>query len=71
MVKGTGNSNPLLLADPNVDGMKTGFVRQAGYGVVVTIRQNGRRLIAVVNGAAGENDAFLGFAGEWIAGRRL
>ena len=50
------NRNPLLLADPNVDGMKTGFVRQAGYGVVVTIRQNGRRLIAVVNGAAGENE---------------
>ena len=50
------NRNPLLLADPNVDGMKTGFVRQSGYGVVVTIRQNGRRLIAVVNGAAGENE---------------
>ena len=50
------NRNPMLFADPNVDGMKTGYVRQAGYGIVVTIKQNGRRLIAVVNGATSENE---------------
>ena len=48
------NRNPLLFADPTVDGMKTGFVKQAGYGIVVTSRQSERRLIAVINGAASE-----------------
>ena len=50
------NKNPLLFADPTVDGMKTGYVKQAGYGMVVTSRQNERRLIAVVNGAASDNE---------------
>ena len=48
------NRNPLLFADANVDGMKTGYVKEAGYGIVVTAKQSGRRLIAVVNGAASE-----------------
>lgn len=48
------NRNPMLLADPNVDGMKTGYIKQAGYGIVVTSKVNGRRLIAVVAGAASE-----------------
>ena len=50
------NRNPLLQGEQNVDGMKTGYVKQAGYGVVVTARQNNRRLIVVVNGAANENE---------------
>lgn len=48
------NRNPMLLADPNVDGMKTGYIKQSGYGIVVTSKVNGRRLIAVVAGAASE-----------------
>jgi D-alanyl-D-alanine carboxypeptidase (penicillin-binding protein 5/6) len=48
------NRNPHLFSDPNVDGMKTGHTRQAGFGVVVTARANGRRLIIVVAGAETE-----------------
>jgi D-alanyl-D-alanine carboxypeptidase (penicillin-binding protein 5/6) len=48
------NRNPLLLSDPNVDGMKTGYIKQSGYGIVVTSKANNRRLIAVVAGAASE-----------------
>ncbi len=45
------NRNSLLFADPNVDGMKTGNLKQSGYGMVVTAKVNSRRLIAVVAGA--------------------
>ncbi len=48
------NRNPMLLADPNVDGMKTGYIKQSGYGIVVTSRVNGRRLIVVIAGAGSE-----------------
>lgn len=48
------NRNSLLFADPNVDGMKTGQLKQSGFGMVVTSRVAGRRLIAVINGAATE-----------------
>ncbi|MEL7302205.1 MAG: D-alanyl-D-alanine carboxypeptidase family protein [Pseudomonadota bacterium] len=44
------NRNPLLYLDIGVDGLKTGYVSQAGYGLVSSAQQNGRRLIAVVNG---------------------
>ena len=50
------NRNPLLLTDPNVDGMKTGHLKMSGYGMVVTAKLNGRRLIAVVAGAASETE---------------
>ncbi len=48
------NRNPMLFADPNVDGMKTGYIKQSGYGIVVTSKVNSRRLIVVVAGAASE-----------------
>jgi D-alanyl-D-alanine carboxypeptidase (penicillin-binding protein 5/6) len=48
------NRNPMLFADPNVDGMKTGYIKQAGYGIVVTSKVNGRRLVVVVAGSASE-----------------
>ena len=32
------------------DGMKTGFIKEAGYGLVGSAVQNGLRLIVVVNG---------------------
>lgn len=49
------NRNPLL-ADPGVDGMKTGHTSESGYGIVVTARQGERRLIAVLNGASSESE---------------
>ncbi len=48
------NRNPMLFADPNVDGMKTGYIKAAGFGIVVTSKVNGRRLIAAIAGAGSE-----------------
>ena len=45
------NRNPLLGLVDGVDGMKTGFIKESGYGIVASAKQGGRRLIAVVNGA--------------------
>jgi D-alanyl-D-alanine carboxypeptidase (penicillin-binding protein 5/6) len=44
------NRNPLLAMEIGADGMKTGFTREAGYGLVGSAVQNGVRLIVVVNG---------------------
>jgi D-alanyl-D-alanine carboxypeptidase (penicillin-binding protein 5/6) len=44
------NRNPLLATNIGVDGLKTGFTREAGYGIVASAVQNGLRLIAVTNG---------------------
>ncbi len=45
------NRNPLLDLDIGADGMKTGYTKESGYGLVGTAIQNGIRLIVVVNGA--------------------
>ena len=50
------NRNPLVGADANVDGMKTGQTNESGYGMVATAKADGRRLIAVVAGAQSAND---------------
>jgi D-alanyl-D-alanine carboxypeptidase (penicillin-binding protein 5/6) len=44
------NRNPLLALDIGVDGLKTGYIKQSGYGIVASAKQGDRRLIAVVNG---------------------
>jgi D-alanyl-D-alanine carboxypeptidase (penicillin-binding protein 5/6) len=33
-----------------VDGLKTGFIKESGYGIVASAKQDNRRLIVVVNG---------------------
>jgi D-alanyl-D-alanine carboxypeptidase (penicillin-binding protein 5/6) len=48
------NRNPLLAW--GADGMKTGFTKEAGYGLVASAQQNGMRLIVVVMGAKGEKE---------------
>lgn len=45
-----GNRNPLLYRNMDVDGLKTGHTRAAGYGLTASAERNGRRLILVVNG---------------------
>jgi len=45
------NRNPLLTMNIGADGFKTGFIKEAGYGLVGSAVQNGMRLIVVVNGA--------------------
>ena len=46
------NRNRLLLKDPSVDGLKTGFVAAAGYHLAATAQRDGMRLLSVVMGAA-------------------
>jgi D-alanyl-D-alanine carboxypeptidase (penicillin-binding protein 5/6) len=48
------NRNPLLDMGIGADGLKTGFIKESGYGLVGSAVQDGQRLIAVVLGA--END---------------
>jgi D-alanyl-D-alanine carboxypeptidase (penicillin-binding protein 5/6) len=50
------NRNPLLAMNIGADGLKTGFTREAGYGLVGSAVQNGLRLIVVVNGAKSEKE---------------
>ncbi len=44
------NRNPLLKLDIGADGLKTGYIKEGGYGIVASATQDGRRLIVVVNG---------------------
>ena len=44
------NRNPLLKDYPGADGMKTGYTKEAGYGMVGSAIRDGRRLIIVVAG---------------------
>ena len=54
------NRNLLLFRDPTVDGLKTGHTDAAGFCLVATAKRDfpnlqGRRLLAIVLGAANEN----------------
>lgn len=44
------NRNPLLASYPGADGVKTGFIRASGYGLIGSALRDGRRLILVING---------------------
>ncbi len=44
------NRNPLLALDLGVDGLKTGYIKEAGYGIVASAKQDGRRVILAING---------------------
>lgn len=44
------NRNPLLGTDLGVDGLKTGYIKEAGYGIVASAKQGNRRVVLVVNG---------------------
>lgn len=44
------NRNPALFLDPTVDGLKTGHTEASGYGLVVSAKRDGERLILVLNG---------------------
>lgn len=48
------NRNRLLWTDPTVDGLKTGHTSSAGYCLVSTAVRDGRRVLAVVVGAASD-----------------
>jgi D-alanyl-D-alanine carboxypeptidase (penicillin-binding protein 5/6) len=50
------NRNPLLAMNIGADGLKTGFIRESGYGLVGSAVQNGLRLIVVVTGLRNEKE---------------
>src|ERR1700682_1246579 len=50
------NRNPLLTSLEGADGLKTGYTKEGGYGMVGSAVQNGLRLIVVVNGLAAPDD---------------
>ena len=49
------NRNRLLVKCPGVDGLKTGFVYEAGYHIIVTAKRGEKRLVAVILGARNPN----------------
>ena len=46
----TRNRNPLLGLGIGADGLKTGHTKEAGYGLVGSVEQDGRRIIFVLSG---------------------
>jgi D-alanyl-D-alanine carboxypeptidase (penicillin-binding protein 5/6) len=51
------NRNPLVWAgDLNVDGLKTGYLKESGYGLVASAKRGDQRLILVVNGLESKRD---------------
>jgi D-alanyl-D-alanine carboxypeptidase (penicillin-binding protein 5/6) len=48
------NRNPLLSLGIGADGLKTGHTQEAGYGLVGSAVQNGRRVVFVITGLSGE-----------------
>ncbi len=50
------NRNPLLKDYPGADGMKTGFTKEAGYGLVGSATRDGRRLVMVIAGLKSINE---------------
>jgi len=50
------NRNPLLNSMEGADGLKTGYTKEGGYGMVGSAVQNGLRLIVVVNGLDDPDD---------------
>lgn len=49
------NRNPLLFLGIGADGLKTGHTKEAGYGLVASAVQDGKRLIVVVAGLPDAN----------------
>jgi len=50
------NRNPLLNSMTGADGLKTGYTKEGGYGMVGSTVQDGTRLIVVVNGLEDPDD---------------
>ena len=50
------NRNPLLAMSIGADGLKTGFTKEAGYGLVGSAVQNDLRLIVVITGLRSEKE---------------
>jgi len=49
------NRNTLMGEDPSVDGLKTGYTKEAGYGLVASAKRRDMRLVSVVLGTKSPN----------------
>jgi len=71
------NRNTLLSRDANVDGLKTGYTKSAGYCLVASAEREGMRLISVVLGSgsersrASESNALLSYGFRFFETHRL
>lgn len=45
------NTNKLIKSNPEIDGLKTGWTKEAGYCLTCTMKRNDMRLVSVVMGA--------------------
>ncbi len=50
-----GNHNKLLSRLPGTDGIKTGYIRDSGFNIAVSVKYKGRRLIGTVFGGKSAN----------------
>jgi D-alanyl-D-alanine carboxypeptidase (penicillin-binding protein 5/6) len=50
------NRNPLIAMDIGVDGLKTGFIKESGYGLVASGKRGDQRLLLVVGGLESAKD---------------
>jgi serine-type D-Ala-D-Ala carboxypeptidase (penicillin-binding protein 5/6) len=50
------NRNPLVWENIGVDGLKTGYLKGAGYGLVASAKRGDQRLILVVSGLESKKD---------------
>lgn len=50
------NRDPLLKMGIGADGLKTGHTEEAGYGLVGSVQQDGRRIVLVISGLDTEKD---------------
>ncbi len=50
------NRNPLLKLNIGADGLKTGHTKEAGYGMVGSVKQGDRRIIFAFSGMASDKD---------------
>ncbi|MGP1587776.1 MAG: D-alanyl-D-alanine carboxypeptidase family protein [Treponemataceae bacterium] len=48
-------TNKALFAIPGADGLKTGYIDEAGFNLALSVKQDGHRLIAVTMGGGGNN----------------
>ena len=71
------NRNPLLGLGIGADGLKTGHTQEAGYGLVGSATQEGRRVIFAITGLdsaqerANESEAIVNWAFRQFAERRV
>lgn len=50
------NRNPMLNDGIGVDGLKTGYIKESGYGITASAKRNDQRLILAITGLQSERD---------------